>query len=156
VDGFRAAIEARNANEAKPIEIVAVLDGGGKKDRGARATEDLLQSYPDLNGIFAINDPSALGALSVLEKVRKTDQVVLIGFDGQPDGKQAIKDGKIFGDPIQFPDKMGVEIVQAIVRHLKGEELQKEILIPTYLYRQSDALQDASLNNPDAAPSPAP
>ena len=145
VKGFQDAIRDHNESGGAPVEIVAVLEGGGAKDRGAKATEDLLQSTPDIAGIFAINDPSALGALSALARAGKADQVVLVGFDGQPDGKRAIKEGKIFGDPVQFPDKMGIEIVRAIVKHSKGEELPAETLIPTSFYRQADALQDPAL-----------
>ncbi len=145
VQGFQDAIRDHNDASGAQIEIVAVLEGGGAKDRGAKATEDLLQSTPDIAGIFAINDPSALGALSALERAGKAEQVVLIGFDGQPDGKRAIKDGKIFGDPIQFPDKMGIEVVRAIVKHSKGEDVPAENLIPTSFYRRADALQDPAL-----------
>ena len=101
--------------------------------------EDALQAHSDLRGIFAINDPAALGARAALEKAGKADQVVIVGFDGQPEGKQAIKEGKIYADPIQFPDQMGVKVVDAIVRHSKGEELPPQILIPTQLYRKADA-----------------
>ena len=73
------------------------------------------------------------------------DQVLIVGFDGQPEGKQAIKDGKIFADPIQFPDKMGIEVVRSIVAHSKGEHVEPEQLIPTSLYRQEDGLKDSSL-----------
>jgi ribose transport system substrate-binding protein len=105
----------------------------------------MLQAHPDLVGIFAINDPSALGARGALEKAGKAGNVVIIGFDGQPEGKQAIKDGKIYADPIQFPDKMGVEVVRAFLRHSKGEELPPQMLIPTSLYRQADGAADAAL-----------
>jgi ribose transport system substrate-binding protein len=145
VKGFQDAIDQHNAAGGPQIEIVAVLEGGGAKEPGGKATEDLLQSHPDVAGIFAINDPSALGALAALERAGKANQVVLIGFDGQIDGKRAIKAGKIFGDPVQFPDRMGVQIVQAIVRHSRGEELPAEQLIPTHFYRQSDAMQDPEL-----------
>jgi ribose transport system substrate-binding protein len=40
---------------------------------------------------------------------------------------------------------MGVQVVQAIVRHSKGETLPAEILIPTRLYRKADADKDAAL-----------
>ena len=80
-----------------------------------------------------------------MEKANKAAQVVIVGFDGQPEGKQAIKDGKIYADPIQFPDRMGVEIVRAIVKHSKGEDVPKEMLIPTSLYRKADGEKDASL-----------
>ena len=53
----------------------------------------MLQAQPDLVGIFAINDPGALGARGAVEKAGKVGKVMIIGFDGQPEGKQAIKDG---------------------------------------------------------------
>ena len=95
--------------------MVAQLDGGGVRDEGYKVTEDTLQAHPDLAGIFAINDPSALGARAALEKAGKQDQVKIVAFDGQPEGKQAIKEGKIFADPVQFPDKIGRKTVALIM-----------------------------------------
>ena len=146
VKGFKEVIDAHNAaSPASQIKIVAELDGGGAKDKGFKAAEDMLQAHPGMKGIFAINDPSALGARAALEKSAKADKVVIIGFDGQPEGKQAIKDGKIYADPVQFPDKMGMEIAKAIVKHSKGENVPPQTLIPTALYRQRDAQNDPSL-----------
>jgi ribose transport system substrate-binding protein len=145
VAGFREVIEAHNASGQPKIEIVTELDGGGAKDIGYKAAEDALQAHPDLRGIFAINDPSALGARAAIEKANKTEQVTIIGFDGLPEGKQAIKEGKIYADPVQFPEKMGQQIVQAIVRHSKGEKLPAEMLIPTRLYKKADAENDPDL-----------
>lgn len=140
VKGFMDVIQKNPA-----IKIVAVLPGGGVKDQGYKAAEDLLQSTPDLAGIFAINDPSALGARAALEKAGKANQVKLIGFDGQPEGKQAIKEGKIYADPIQFPDRIGIETVRTIVKHFSGESVPPEMLIPTALYRKADADKDPTL-----------
>ena len=144
VKGFREVIEAHNAGSRSKVEIVTELESGGAKDVGYKAAEDALQAHSDLRGIFAINDPAALGARAALEKAGKT-QVLIVGFDGQPEGKQAIKDGKIYADPIQFPDKMGVQIVESIIRHSKGETLPPQRLIPTSLYRRADALKDPTL-----------
>ena len=152
VKGFREVIDAHNAASQTAaskslIKIVAELESGGAKDMGYKAAEDALQAHSDLRGIFAINDPAALGARAALEKAGKT-QVLIVGFDGQPEGKQAIKDGKIYADPIQFPDKMGIQIVDAIIRHSKGESLPAQILIPTSLYRRVDAQNDPQLQEP--------
>lgn len=144
VKGFREVIDAHNAGGRAKIEIVSELESGGAKDMGYKAAEDALQAHSDLRGIFAINDPAALGARAALEKAGKT-QVMIVGFDGQPEGKQAIKDGKIYADPIQFPDRMGVQIVDAIIRHSKGETLPAQMLIPTSLYRKADAQKDPEL-----------
>jgi len=145
VKGFKEVVDAHNASGKGKIEIVSELECGGAKDQGYKATEDALQANPNLRAVFAINDPAALGARAALEKAGKAEQVKIIGFDGQPEGKQAIKEGKIYADPIQFPDKMGVQIVDAIVRHSKGEELPKEMLIPTRLYRKADGEKDPEL-----------
>ena len=145
VKGFREVIDAHNATGKAKIEIVAELESGGAKDQGYKAAEDTLQAQPELRGIFAINDPAALGARAAVEKAGKTRQVVIIGFDGQPEGKQAIKQGKIYADPIQFPDQMGVRVVEAIIKHSRGETLPPQMLIPTSLYRKADAEKDPEL-----------
>ena len=126
--------------------MVAVSLKKKVKDKSFKAAEDLIQAHPDLNGIFAINDPSALGAYAALEKAGKERQVKIIGFDGQLEGKQAIKARKIYADPIQFPDRIGVETVRTIIRHFEGREVSKELLIPTSLYRKADAERDPALN----------
>jgi ribose transport system substrate-binding protein len=145
VKGFREAIDAHNAQSPAKVNIVQELEGSGAKDIGFKAAEDAIQTHPNLRAVFAINDPSALGAVAAIEKAKKTGQILVIGFDGQPEGKQAIKDGKIYADPIQFPDQMGVKIVEAFLRHSKGETLPPQTLIPTKLYRKADGEKDPDL-----------
>ena len=146
VKGFREVIAAHNSKGPRNrIEIVSELPGDGAKDKGYKAAEDALQAHADLAGIFAINDPSALGARAALEKAGKARQVKIIGFDGQPEGKKAIKDGIIYADPVQFPDKIGAMTVDTILRYFDGEIIPAEKLIPTALYRQKDGRNDPSL-----------
>ncbi|MBI2299490.1 MAG: substrate-binding domain-containing protein [Armatimonadetes bacterium] len=137
--GFKARLAELNKQPGNHVEVVATLPGGGDKAPSLAATQDLIQSHPDLNAIFAINDPSALGARAALEAAGKADQIKIIGFDGQPEGLQAIKDGKIYADPIQFPDQIGAKTAEAILAYLNGEKPAAETLIPTKLYRKADA-----------------
>lgn len=120
--GFHDELARKKREKGVTIEVVATLPGGAAKDRSMKATEDLLQSHPDLNGLFAINDPSALGAVAALEKA-----------------------GKNYSDPIQFPDRIGQMAVQNIVKYPVGDDVSKETLIPTQLYRKADAQKDPSL-----------
>jgi ribose transport system substrate-binding protein len=143
--GFREVLDEAKKKGTSSIEIVAVLPGGGSRDKSFQSSEDLLQAHPDLAGIFAINDPSALGAIAALERARKLDRVKIVGFDGQPEGKKAIRDGKIYADPVQFPDRIGAETVKAILKYFAGEDLPREVLIPTVLYRKADAEKDPDL-----------
>ena len=145
VEGFKKVINAHNKEATGKIEVVAELDGNGDRTKGYQSTADALQAHSDLDAIFAINDPSALGAYTAVKEAKREDKIKIIGFDGQLDGKQAIKEGKIYGDPIQHPDKMGKLIVQLIVKYQSGEEIQPETLIPATLYTKAEADQDPDL-----------
>jgi ribose transport system substrate-binding protein len=144
--GFRDAVRDHNGS-GRPgrVEIVAELPGRGNREKGFESAGNVLQSHPELSGIFAINDPSALGAYAAIEKAGRAGQVVLIGFDGQPEGKKAIKEGKIYADPIQYPDRMGVETARRIIQYLNGEEVERVLDIATSLYRKADAERDPEL-----------
>jgi ribose transport system substrate-binding protein len=142
VRGFRTVIEEHNAAGKPRLDIVTELESGGSKDIGFKAMEDAIQAHPDLRGVFAINDPAALGARAALEKAGRAGEVIIVGFDGQPEGKRAIRDGLIYADPIQFPDRMGMEVVAAVIRWSRGETLPPATLIPTRLYRKADAVAD--------------
>tara|TARA_B100000029_G_scaffold168526_1_gene164642 strand:+ start:35 stop:976 length:942 start_codon:yes stop_codon:yes gene_type:complete len=146
VAGFKKIIDAHNEKgEGGKIEIVKELDGNGDRTQGYKSTADALVAHENLAAIFAINDPSALGAYTAVKEAGRQDQIKIIGFDGQLDGKQAIKEGKIFADPIQHPDKMGRQIVQNIVKYLAGEDFKQEMLIPATLYKKADADKDPDL-----------
>ena len=138
VDGFKKRIAGWNNDHPTTgrIEIVAELPGDGKKDQGFKCAEDALQAHPNLAGIFAINDPSALGARAALEKAGKADRVTIVGFDGQPEGKDAIDAGLIFADPVQDPEKIGRMTMASILGYFEGKELPPSQLIPTTLYRK--------------------
>jgi ribose transport system substrate-binding protein len=146
VKGFTEKLAAHNAVDGNPqINIVSTLDGGGAREEGFTAAKDALGANQDLAAIFAINDPSALGARAYLESVGKEDQVRIIGFDGFITGKQAILEGKIVCDPIQFPDQIGAITIAMIVKHFDGDDVEPEILIPSELYYKADAEADPAL-----------
>lgn len=143
--GFKEQLAKENESDDVDIQIVTTLPGGGARDKSFKTMQGIIAAHQDLNAVFAINDPSALGARAALEKAGKADQVAIVGFDGQPEGKMAIKEGKIYADPIQFPDRIGRQTVQMIVNHSKGKRVPKQLLIPTALYRKADAEKDPSL-----------
>lgn len=146
VRGFTEVVNAHNEKEgAAQIEVVSTLNGQGKREAGYSVTKDAIVAHPDLTALFAINDPSALGARTALEEAGKQDQVTIIGFDGEKAGKEAIRDGKILCDPIQFPDQMGKRTVEMIVSHFNGDDVPTEILIPSQLYYREDAENDPAL-----------
>jgi ribose transport system substrate-binding protein len=138
--GFKEVIAT-----AKGIQIVAQLPGGGQRDTSFKTAQDILEKNPQLDGIFAINDPSALGAVAAIEKAGRASKIKVIGFDGATEVKQAIKEGKVYADAIQFPDKIGTLAIQAIGKYMAGEQVSPQTLIPTALYTKADADKDTDL-----------
>lgn len=139
--GFRDELAAANS----PIQVVGAYPGKGSKDESFKVTQDVLTANKDLAGIFAINDPSALGAFAAVEKNGQAGKILIVGFDGQLEGKQAIRDGRIYADPIQFPDRIAKETVAAILKYTNGEKVSPQVLIPTQLYFKEDAAKDPAL-----------
>jgi ribose transport system substrate-binding protein len=152
VQGFTEIVDAHNASDgAKEIEVAATLDGRGSREAGYAVTKDAVVANPELSAIFAINDPSALGARSAVEEANKQEQITIIGFDGEKAGKLAIRDGKILCDPIQFPDQMGRTTIEMILKYFDGDDVPREVLIPSKLYYKADAEKDPALLKKTAA-----
>jgi ribose transport system substrate-binding protein len=131
--------------KAPRIEIVAQPSGGGDKKKSSDATEDLLQSHAELDGIFAINDPSALGVVAAIEKVNKAGRIKIVGFDAMPEGRQGVRQGKLYATITQDPAKIARTVIDAVARYLDGEPVEPQILIPCTIYRKADADADPTL-----------
>jgi ribose transport system substrate-binding protein len=123
VAGFMDAI-----SKAPEIEVVADVNGLGLRDKSLQVTSDVLQANPKLDGIFGINDDSALGALDAIKQFNRKG-IVLIGYDATPPAVDEIMTGGPFkADVIQYPEKIGVITIQTIKAHFEGNKV--EPLIP--------------------------
>ncbi len=114
VEGFRDYLK----EHAGKLRIVTELSGKGNRNDGYAVATDILQAHPDIVGIFAVNDPSALGAYAAVVKAQKTDRIIVVGFDASPAGKQAVYEKKLFDSPQQFPRKMAKGTVDAFIKAL--------------------------------------
>lgn len=140
VDGFKDYLKENNSQ----LEIVAELSGEGTRNQGYSVTTDILQAHPDIVAIFAVNDPSALGAYSAVVKAGKEDQIPIIGFDASPAGKQAVYEKKLYDSPQQFPRKMAVGTVQSFIKYSEGEDIPSNSFIDCAHYRFEDSTEDES------------
>lgn len=137
-DGFRDYLDEHNSS----LEVVTELSGRANRTDGYAVATDILQAHPDIVAIFAINDPSALGAYAAITKAGREDDIHVIGFDGSPAGKEAVFQKKLYDTPQQSPRKMAVGAVAAFVNYLEGRDLEKKTLIPCKHYRYEDAESD--------------
>ena len=87
-------------------------------------TTNLMQSNPDVVGIYAENDEMALGAIQSLGSKAGVD-VKIFGFDGTEDGLKAVSNGTMVGTIAQQPKELGKKAVEAAVKAIKGESVEK-------------------------------
>jgi ABC-type sugar transport system substrate-binding protein len=109
------------------MKIVGRPSADGQRARAMSVMEDMLQAHPALNGVFGINDDSALGATAVLEAAGRKD-IVVVGFDATPQAVAAIKSGgPLKADIAQNPQKIGRTVIELVDRHLKGERVPQVV-----------------------------
>lgn len=122
------------------IHIVQKLPGEGQRDKAFRAAQDLVQANPDLNGIFGINDDSALGALAAVEAAGLQDKIAIVGYDGTPEVRDAILKGSALkADTVQHPKEIGKQAIQTIIAYFAGEK------VPPVIPVKVDIIDQASL-----------
>ena len=136
-DGGRAAVTECG------LDLVAELPADWDTPKGQAVTEDILTQYPDLAGIFASNDNMALGALEALRLQNLLDQVVLVGFDANPNAAEAILAGEMEATIAQNPYNMGWLSVESMIRLINGETLEPVIDTGTVLVDASNAAEYA-------------
>jgi len=87
----------------------------------------LLKHRSEVNGVFAVNETSAVGMLRALEETGLSGKVIYIGFDSSDRLVQALKERKIQGLVLQDPVNMGYLSVKTMAAHLQGERVEKKI-----------------------------
>lgn len=120
--GFKQGIA-----EFPNIKVVSTLYCDSDIAKAMNVTEDMLTANPNLKGIFAANEPAALGAAQAIEAAGKTGQIKIVAFDASDDQINALKKGSVQALAVQNPFKMGYEGVKAAYDYIKGTPVEKRI-----------------------------
>jgi len=112
--GFGLAAPTASINTlGKPAEVVCMADSYGDQAKGQTAMENCLQKNPEINVVYAINEPTAAGAFKALKSAGKEKNVVLVTVDGGCQGVRDVGSGAIAATAQQYPLKMAALGVEA-------------------------------------------
>ena len=124
--GFLDAMAAKYPG----IELVSTdRHGGATADSAQKCAEELLQSHPELDGVFTPNESTTLGMLRALEGAGRAKKTKLVGFDASRKLVEALVAGKLHGLVVEDPFRMGELGVKALVDHLDGKPVEPRIEI---------------------------
>lgn len=110
------------------VEIVARGRTACEPDKGQQVADDILTAHPDVQAIYSACGPPAVSAATAIKRAKLDHKVILVGFDyccGEdgPDG--TIATGEEDATIAQFPKKMSSLGLDALLKAIKGEQVEK-------------------------------
>jgi ribose transport system substrate-binding protein len=134
-DGFKERVKER----APGIEISFEQTGEFAREKGQQVTEQLIQSNPDINGIYAENDEMALGAVTALKGAGKEPgDIAIVSVDGTRSAVRGIVDGWLYS-VIESNPRFGPLAFETAQKFLDGEPIPDTVLITDREYDTANA-----------------
>ena len=122
-NGFINTIE----QDFPEIEIVDTKYGMDTVETALQAAEDLLTKNAGIDGLFACNESTSVGALRALQSRGHAGKIKMVGFDAGGLLLEGVKTGAVDSLVVQNPYKMGYIGVQAIIATLDGKKVDRRV-----------------------------
>ena len=122
VRGFNDALK-----ETPNVKLLASQPANYQRLQALQVMENLMQSFPSIDGVLAANDPMAVGAIEALEGANR--KALAVGINGSKEAVELIKSGKLLasGDFNGFIQGcIGTEIA---VRNLRKQPTPNEVIL---------------------------
>ncbi len=101
--------------------------GGATLESCLKTAENLLTRFPEFDGAYAPNEPSATALMKALDETKRRVKVKLVGFDASTGLVAGLRDGKIDALVVQNPFRMGELGVTTMVDALRGKTVEKRV-----------------------------
>ncbi len=96
-------------------------------DRAYLITKEIMEAYPDLGGIVALNEVSTMGVARAIRDLNLKGRVKVVGFDHSIAEIKLIEDGIIDATVVQKPFNMGYLAVKKTYEALQGRRPERFI-----------------------------
>ena len=115
-NGFLKGFGIKNSNK----QVACVGNGGGNTADSQTAMENCIQKNENIDVVYTINEPSAVGAWTALKNAGKTQSATtVVSVDGGCAGVRNVKSGVIDATSQQYPLLMASLGVAAVVKYAK-------------------------------------
>ncbi|WP_172327945.1 ABC transporter substrate-binding protein [Mangrovicoccus sp. HB161399] len=128
------------------LEIVGPLYSQSQMANALNQTTDLLAANPDLVGIFGANEPTAVGMGRAIVQAGKAGQLVALGFDGNEDLQQFVRDGVLDATAVQGSFAMGEKGIETVISILNDDPVESFVNTGVVLVDKSNIDTDTAQN----------
>jgi ABC-type sugar transport system substrate-binding protein len=119
-----AGIERAIAEDPR-VTVLDVQEAKFSRAQAQTTMENFLVKYDNINLVIALNDEMAIGSYNAINAAGRTAEMKISGFDGAPEGLQAILDGWIVATLNQDLPGQGSLAVEAVKTFLDGGTVEK-------------------------------
>ncbi len=129
----------REALEAGGVQVLGLQYNNAAPDQAVKVMENFMQRYPQIDAVLCNNDDAAIAAQRAAAQAGRADKMKFLGFDGNITACESILAGKETASVAQDPEQMGYKVVEAAVKAVKGEKVEKSIPVPTEIITKENA-----------------
>jgi ribose transport system substrate-binding protein len=125
------------------IEVITAPDfGGWSADGGIALMEDMLAANPEIDAVFCENDSMCLGAQTAIADAGRSDEMFLVGVDGETAALEAIINGTNYAATgLNNSDQIGRAAFHRLMAILAGGTPEKDTYLPSPLITEDNVLQ---------------
>lgn len=132
--GFKETL----AKEFPDMEIVAEQYTLGTVEDSRQKTVDMLTRNKDVVGLFAVNQPTTVGAYKALQNQELIGKVKMVGFDSDPVLLEGIENGGVEALVVQNPYAIGYEGVRFAIEAIEGRPVPPQVPIESMVVDRSN------------------
>jgi ribose transport system substrate-binding protein len=129
--GFREGIEGSG------LEIIFEADMKWLEPNARKEMESALARFPEINLVYAHNDPGAHGAYLAAQAAGREKNILFVGIDALPQEGQAYVKQGVLSASFEYPTG-GKEAVQTAVKILGGQTVEKEITLNSRVFTKDN------------------
>jgi ribose transport system substrate-binding protein len=121
-EGFKNVLE-----ENPDVELVAEQSSESDPNVALEVTENILTANPNLDAIYAANEPGVVGAAEAVRRAGKEGEITIVGWDTAPDEVKAVEEGVVSALVAQNPFRMGYDGVNLAVGAIRNDAQLRDI-----------------------------
>ncbi len=132
-EGVLQALQGRG-----PGRVVGTFYAENDPDIAFQIMVNLLETYPNLGGIVALNENSTVGAGRAIRDVASNRDIRIVGFDNSQEEIQFLERGIVSALVVQKPFNMGYLGIRTAVEALRGLPVAPVIHTDSVLVRREE------------------
>ena len=136
------------AKIAPNIEIVGIYATQFTREAGLTDMEAILAAQPQIDGVFSMDDETSIGALSAIKEAGRTDVRVITGGGGCQEYFTMMPESDINIASALYSPEMIKQCVENAAKVLAGEEVEKQIILPTTIVDKANVADYLDANSP--------